>query len=403
VLTRPLVRARVVRSDIVPQLVDPHAERVVEAAQAVLTEVHGQIAEGGTRGDIDEALADLCSERPDHKLVQGIAKICLDRTTFAAEPPLPPAELRREVFLEARSLGPLALEHGPLGRPVADDVLQCVADRHGLTVEAIREGLYADLRQNHRVLSCRLSDPTELVQRYNMALAQSVLLQASEVRVRLPEPTVPKIRQLLRWARFHQLIVAAQRDKKALELTLDGPTSLFRQSTRYGKNLALFLPALALQPRWELEATILWTKRQHRKTLRLDHDSGLVSHYRDTGAYKTKEQTFFEERFAALDTPWKLRDGQTLLPLGRKRFVFPDYTLVNGTRKVHLQLVGFWRKDTLAAHLEAVSAHAPDNLLVAVSKRLAGDKGAVVPDQVLAFTEILDPKRVIAAAEAAGG
>jgi predicted nuclease of restriction endonuclease-like RecB superfamily len=400
VLTKQLLRVRVVKDRLVPQLVDPDSERVQQAAAAVFEEVTEAVAHHRTRGHIDEALADLCSERPDHKLVQGLAKICLDRTTFDTEAPVDPVELRAEVFRAARAKGPLALTPGLMGRPVADDVLAEVGARHGLSAEATRRALYADRKDNERALALDLPDPAALVHRYNLGLAQAVLLHAAEVRITLPSPTLPRIRQLLRWARFHQLIVTAERTSDALTLVLDGPTSLFRQSTAYGRNLSRFLPAVALQERWSLSATILWTKRKHRKTLQLDHGSGLVSHLADTGAYLTREQEHFQQRFVAYDTDWELHDGDELLPLGAKRFVFPDYTLRRGDQRVHLQMVGFWRKETLQAHLDAVARHAPRNLLVAVSKRLAGDKAAELPDVVIPFTQILSPRVVVAAADA---
>ena len=66
-------------------------------------------------------------------------------------------------------------------------------------------------------------------------------------------------------------------------LTLDGPTSLLKLSTRYGMALANWFPVLLLSEcDWRLEATIRWGKRGLRKQMRLTSDMGLVSHYRDT-------------------------------------------------------------------------------------------------------------------------
>ena len=65
-LTKDLVRAKVVKATVVPQLVDPGKPSVREGAELVLALVHEAVAERGTRGAIDEAVADLCSERADH-------------------------------------------------------------------------------------------------------------------------------------------------------------------------------------------------------------------------------------------------------------------------------------------------------------------------------------------------
>ena len=67
--------------------------------------------------------------------------------------------------------------------------------------------------------------------------------------------------------------------------------------------LAVFFPALLLQTcDWHLDATVRWTRRRLRKTMTLTSEVPLVSHYRDQGAYLSKEQQLFQERFNALDT-----------------------------------------------------------------------------------------------------
>jgi len=399
VLTKPLIRARVRKDRIHPQLVDPDDPRCLDLATVVLDTYRDVIGADGTRGELDEQLDELCSERRDHRLARGLAKVCADRSTFDSEAPVDPVQFRREVFLAARQAGPLALERGKLERPVAADVLQAAGAPHGLTVEQARSALYADLRENQRLLRIDIGDHVELLRRYNVSLVQSILLRAEGVVVDLHDAPTPRVRQLLRWVRFHQLIATVEDHPDTLRLSIDGPMSLFRQSTRYGKNLASFLPALLLQDRWELKATVRWGRRKVVKRLVLTSDDGLVSFRRDTGAYKTREQVYFEERFSEHDTDWQLEEGQTVIPLGARRVAVPDYTLRRGGDTVHLQLVGFWRRETLDDHLAQVAAHAPSDLIVAVSKRLAGDKAAELPEQVVAYASVLSPSKVVAAAD----
>jgi len=401
VLTKPLIRARVRKDRLVPELVDATAETPRALAEQLLECFHEVVSAGGTRGALDDAVDELCSERRDHRLARGLAKVCADRSRFASEPPVDPTAFRREVFLAAREAGPLALSAGPLERTIASEVLAAVGARHGLDPDQAHDALYADLRERQRLLEVPLVEAEQLLHRYNISLVQSLLLRAERMEVTLTAPSTPKLRQLLRWVRFHQLIATVEAAGKDVTLHIDGPMSLFRQSTRYGKNLANFLPAVLLQEAWKVTATVLWTKRNLPKKLTLSHTDGLQPFTRDDGAYKTQEQTYFEERFAAFDTDWSLEEGRTLVPLGARRVAVPDYTLRRGDDTVHLQLVGFWRKQTLAAHLEAVAEHAPGQLIVAVSKRLAGDKGtAELPPQVLTFSVVLSPKKVVEAAEA---
>ncbi len=382
---------------MVAQYVDPDAETARQAAEAVLERFADAVAAGWTRGQLDDSLDELCSERKDHKTVRGLAKVATDRTDYASECPVEPVAFRRQVFLAARARGPLALTRGPLERAVADDVLAEVGADHDLDLATARQALYADLRESHQVLACRVPSAEWLLNRYNVALAQAVLYQAEEVRLVLPDPTGPRMRQLLRWVHFHQLIASSERDESALVVHLDGPQSLFRQSTRYGQQLSRFLPAFLLQdPPWRLEATVQWTKARHRKTFVLEPGDGLVSHYADQGSYRTEAQRHFEEGFDAFDTKWKRGDGEELVPLGPKRVVYPDYTFRRGKRVAHLQWVGFWRRESFLAHLEAVERYGPKGLILAVSTRLAGSREPLdLPDRCLIYKGVLSPKKVV--------
>jgi len=194
----------------------------------------------------------------------------------------------------------------------------------------------------------------------------------------------------------------SRREGPTLEVTLDGPASLFRQSTRYGMQLANFFPALLLhEGAWSLEATVLWTRARHQKTLRLDHTMALRSHYRDTGAWRSKAAKHFEDRFRSKERNWTLHDGIEPVDLGGRDVFFPDYTLRSGPKTVHLEIVGFWRKQWLERRLEWLKKYGPGNLVIAVSTKLQGSQDALesFPGGVVSFAEILSPKKVIDAAE----
>jgi len=234
-------------------------------------------------------------------------------------------------------------------------------------------------------------------------LCQSLLLHATQMTLILEKPTAPRMRQLFRCIKFHQLMQRARRRDDRLEVILDGPASLFRQSTRYGMQFANFFPALLLQDGdWKLEATVLWTRAKHRKTLSLDPSHGLVSHYRDTGAWRSKTCQHFEARFAEAKTDWTLHEGASPINLGGRDILFPDYTLRRGDDTVHLDVVGFWQRAWLQRRMDWLHRYGPDNLMLAVSRRLQGSKEALeeAPVTVIDYAEVLSVKRVLEAAQA---
>lgn len=401
-LTRDLLRVRVKGNEVVPALVDPDRPALVEDAEALLGTFQDAVEEGWTRGRLDEALGDLVGDRQDHKLLRGLAKVLLDRSDFEVASPVDPVELRGRAFRAAGERGPLASTPGALGRTVARDVLAEVGGAFDLTAEEAARALYADLPEEQRITACRVPDGRWLVHRYNVALVQAILLQATAVHVRLRAPSAPRLRQLFRWVKFQQLLHRAAREGEMLVLTLDGPASVLVSTTRYGLALAGFLPALLLQEEpWTLEAEVLWTKGRHRKRLFLGSGAGLVSHYADTGAYKTRTHTWFEERWAAAEPDWTLDDRTEPLDLGGRDLVLPDYRLTRDGRTAWLEIVGFWRRDWLERRLGLLREHGPGNLVIAVSRRLRVGKEdlAEFPGEVVPFSEVVPVAQVLRAAE----
>ena len=276
-LTGDLVRARVDKGELRPSYVDVDKVALLDHAEGFLACVRGAVEDRSPRGLVEEALEGLIGDAKDVKLLRGVAKILLDRCEFEVGGAQDPKALRKLVFERAAARGPLALERGPLGRMIAMDVLTEIAAELRISTADVENGLYADLHRAQQIVSCDAGDASWLLQRYNVALVQSVLLHASEVRIVLEKPTVGRLRQLFRHVKFHQLVHQAERVDGGLALTLDGPSSLFSQSTRYGLKLASFFPALLLQDGpWHMEATILWTKANHRKRLSLKSTDGLV-------------------------------------------------------------------------------------------------------------------------------
>ncbi|MFK7930340.1 MAG: DUF790 family protein [Myxococcota bacterium] len=404
-LTGDLLRARVKGKTLTPSLIDVTKPGLNTAAAELLAIWARALESRWKRGELDEAITAWIGPRRDHKVVKGLAKVLLDRSKFEVISPLPPVELRSRVFRAAREAGPLALDAGLLERSTADDVLSTVAAELGVTAQVIADALYSDLRDEERLVACEVPDPEWLLHRYNVALVQALLLRSSQVRLKLHKASTPRLRQLFRYVKFHQLMHLATKKGDWLEVVLDGPTSLFAQSSKYGMELATFFPAVLLQDGpWELDATVLWTKAKHRKTMVLTHEHGLKSHYTDRGAYQTREQANFEERWNAKDRDWSLKSGSKPIDLGGKAILVPDYTLRHPDGRVaHLEICGFWSFEALEKKLNLLARYGPGNVIVAVSRKRRGSKKKDIPafdGPLIEFAEIVVPDKVVSAAEA---
>jgi len=394
-LTGEMVRVRVVKKAVVPSFIGTDNARHLQRAETLVSLMRRALEESWTRGSIDSHVRDICGMDVDHKITKGMAKLLMDKGDFETRSPISPAELRWAVFSEAAKLGPIDRHPSTTGRNTAQDVLAIVAKDLGCTPEDVAGGMYADLK-DHQVLSeAKLPKPDGLLHRYNTALVQSVLLKASHIKVVLTQPDPKYVRQIMRYLKFYQLMYRIERNGSDIVIELDGPQSLLKLSTRYGMQLANFFPAILLQPGpWTMEAEVLWgKKRKFKKTLSLDSSQGLTSHYRDTGTWTSRTETWFKERFEKLDSDWSMEPGEPI-DLGGQSLMVPDLTFRNGKRVGHMEIVGFWR----GKHLQNRLAALPDNVILAVSSKLKGEAGAMskaLEKRVIRFAEVIPPAKVI--------
>lgn len=397
------LRARVQGQRIEPLFIKPDRPDLVALTEQLCGLAREAVAGRWSRGELTEAVEAITATARSTKVAQGLAHLVVGGATWDVDSPIPPAEVRALAFARAYATGPLALPGDSLGRRTADDVLAEVAAELGVDADAVRRALYADLADAAVLIALDVPSPSEVLERYNTSLVQAMLLRAVEVRVRLHKPSVNRVRQLLRHARFRQLIFRCERDDDELVLTFDGPSSLFRQTTRYGSQLALFFPAVLLQTcPWSLEATVLWGPARHPLSLSLTHEAGLQAGIADTGAWVTPEQEAFAERWAAAgETGWTMSTDTEPIVLTDRTVVLPDATFTRDGRTAHLDIVGYWRRAWLTRHLDALREHGPGNLVVAISRGLqAGEQDLPdLPGAVVVFAKVLPVRKVLDAVE----
>ncbi len=376
-LTGKMLRVRYARDRILPHYLDVRDPAWLEVAERLLELFRGQ--EGKTRGELEQDLADTFGDDPGQLVHQGLAKLLEDRCDFEVVSGHPPEQIRAAVF-RAASVARQGLEDQKgegenLSHPFGfdrDAVLGRAADELGLTPEAIEQGLFADLKSEQRLAKFEYVTAERLLQRYNVALAQAVLLRCTRVHVTVRGEPPQRYRQLLRRIKFHRLVCEFEKPApETFVLHLDGPLSLFSATQRYGLQLALFLPALLLCRDFELRAELRWGAQRKPKVFLLTSADGLVSHYPDTGMYLPAEMGLFAELFRKRVADWELTEETEVFPLG-SGFWVPDFRLVHrpSGRTVFLEVLGFWRRASAEQHLARLRQHAPEPFLLAVSDQL---------------------------------
>lgn len=366
-LTGNLVRVRHARNKLIPQYIDEQDPRLRETAEQLLTLF--RTLQGSTRGEMEEEVVNTIGDNPTTLVEQGLAKLLEDRCEFDVESSHPPDELREAVFRLAAS------QRASSGFDRAK-VLGDVAGTLQVTAEEIERGLFADLKMEQRVISFQDFTVEQLLQRYNVALAQAILLRATKVTVSIARETPQRYRKLFRAVKFHRLICEfAKSGTDEYTLTLDGPLSLFSATQKYGVQLANFLPTLLHCKQFGLKAAVRWGAQKKEKEFFLESGDGLKSHLTDCGDYVPKELMMFAESFRKQIDDWEIVEETELLLAGNSVWP-PDFALVHRPtqKRVYLEILGFWRKTEVDKHYRQLRKELKEPFLLAVSDQFNVDE-----------------------------
>jgi uncharacterized protein len=393
-LTGKLVRVRYARDQIVPLYLDAADADWLQVAEQLLGIFRS--SGGSTRGQLDEEVDDLFGDLPQPQIYQGLAKLLEDRCDFEVQSSLPPEEVREAVFsAAARRRQSLPEQVGAAFS--RDEIIQAVAAELKTDLATVEASLFADLKSEQRLTQFRDITPERLLERYNVALAQGILMRSTGLDIVIRGETAPRYRQLFRQIKFRRLICdvePANAGRKppgknaAYRLHLDGPLSLFSATQKYGLQLALFLPTLLLCSDFELKAKLRWGPERKDKIFNLSAKDGLVSHQAETGAYVPPEVPMFVEMFQKKIADWEISEETEIIPLG-KSFWIPDYRLVHRAtgQTVMLDILGFWRRSSVERHLALLREFADRPFILALSDQLnvEEDELAGLPDHVVRF------------------
>jgi uncharacterized protein len=140
--------------------------------------------------------------------------------------------------------------------------------------------------------------------------------------------------------------------------------------------MAAFLPALLLCERWQMHAYVRPPQAQGETLYRLDHTCSLRSHFKSSGTFDSRlEEDFaseFEQKMGNQRGHWRMARESEVLLLG-DTVMIPDFVLVDEadeSRKILIELVGFWHPNYLKRKVEKVQAANCAHLLLLVYQGL---------------------------------
>ncbi|NEQ98618.1 MAG: DUF790 family protein [Cyanothece sp. SIO2G6] len=400
-LPTDLLMQRFSGEEVVPKR-SPLTPQNVAIAQEIIT-IFDQY-QNSKQGDLNQQLKELEGEQTDYRFKRGLAHLLKNQrySTFEVVSPLPPQELRQKVFAIASLSVPLPTTAAQTLQRVADQLSQELSET--VLPEQVRQGLYADLSENHILTQWNPPTPEALIHLYNLSQVQGIFYKASHITINAHRNDPGEYKLLFRYLKLFGLMAYIEGDADhGFTITIDGPTSLFKPSTRYGLDIAKLIPALLHVTKWTLTAKLKipdrYSDTPKTRAFSLDSNCGLVSHYPPGKPYDSMLEAAFVDRWRSQKTEWKLEREVDLIPIPGSVMI-PDFRLVHPDGRTYLlEIVGYWRPEYLRKKFRQVQQAERDDLILAISQRLNLEKAGVnfsdTPAKLVWFKDKLSPKAVL--------
>ncbi len=401
-LTADLVRTRLFQRGGALQIewLDGNSTHWQQTASALIGVLQQQV--GQPQSAWQRALESYEAGRTDYMTIRGLAKVLSDEATFQPIPtPIEPAELRKHLFARGPTFAAPDLRHSQ----TRDHVLREAAVEYNITPGQVEHILYADRAAAYLLTAAgRAWTPTGLIARYNLELARAALYWADQMQVHIFD----SYQDFWKYLKLFKLMFEATVIDGGYQVTIDGPISPFVQSTtRYGRQMAAFLPALMLGSQWRMWSTVRPPFFGKKLTYYLDQNVALVSHFQQSGAFDSRmEADFaaeFHEKFGDEREKWLLTREDEVILLG-DTVMIPDFALTHKKdgRRALIEIVGFWHPDYLARKVAKARAANRTDLILLIYEgvNLSKEKLDDVPAQVLYFKQKPVIKEVMALVEA---
>ena len=358
---------------------------------------------GKTRGELQTQLKEFEGDRTDYRLKRGLAHLLHQAfSTFDTVSPLEPIALREVVFEVSSQSCPSPKQTTKTFEKVAIQLSETL-DKD-ISSEDVQKGLYADRKDNQILTEFEPPTPEALIHRYNLSQVQGLFYRASQVVIQAYRNDPGEYKLLFRYIKLFRLMAYIEGEADlGFTLTLDGPTSLFQASTRYGLDLAKLIPALLNVTKWSLKADLnikdQFSKELKAMTYELSSDCNLVSHYKKGKPFDSMIEESFYESWQKAKTDWILEREVDLIPIPGSVMI-PDFRLVHPNGNVLLlEIIGYWRPEYLKKKFAQLRKANRSDILLAVSSRLNLEKAGVKEQDIQApiiwFKQKLSAKQVL--------
>lgn len=391
-LTKNLLNYTVRKKQVYPKFLDSNNANIYDLASRLLSVY--KTSKGLTFQGLQEKISLLKSTQ--NNIFDGLNKLLLERvSSVTGEDPDDIISKRWSFIIEAQKLRQESLFSTP------ESFYESLELRLNKKIDDLQTNLYIDLPECQEITNFELIDEKKLIERYNCAQVQGLLINAAKLIVSIKKENQTFKRTLFRQIKFHRLLCKVIEDtKESFTFELSGPLSIFNLRQTYGMRFANFFPHVLHAQCWNIAVELVVKK--NNVLLKLDESSGLKSHYSIKEPYFPKELLSFIDSFNKKKLKWRVSIASEFLNMGEKSYCFPDITFERrGKIKLHLELFHRWHHTQFVKRLELLEENRDLPLFLGVCKHILEKKEvsevlekSLIRDKILSFHDFPTAQKI---------
>lgn len=321
----------------------------------------------------------------DFKFLRGLKAILDRRITFDENIDENFAiNLRNYVFELSNKL----FKGAAIGKKEREYILNQVSQKYNLPLNKVEEIFLSVYEEEKKIKSFDPIKAEDLLKQYNLSLLQTLIFKCKQLVINV-QLTGYDMRLLLWNIKKLGLLYHIEKFFDKINITIDGPASIIKQTERYGTRIAKLIPFILSFKDWFLRAYLI-KKSKKTKGFEKTYILNLSKDYSKFFPSITFEEVKFDSeieadlarRLITVSGEWKLIREPEPLIFGSTIFI-PDFALVKGDKKVYLEIVGFWTPEYLKKKIEKIKSVKDVNLILAVDESLHDFKLDNIQDVVV--------------------
>ncbi|MCL2288657.1 MAG: DUF790 family protein [Candidatus Bathyarchaeota archaeon] len=288
-------------------------------------------------------ITEIENQGHDYRFIRALSLLLDRKSQFTCKSKINPANIRKKIFQTTEKQGT------PTTPEKRQQIINTVATEMALTTETVEEQLYADLESEQIFEKFEAPTAFELLQQYNLSLTQTLLFDCSELYFK----TSGNWQKLFYTIKKLGLIYEVTQEN-GFSVKIDGPSSLFKLTKRYGTNIAKLLPTIIANQEWTINAKILWKYTNEICNFTIEHtkhNTLLQTPNIQQTTYDSADEKNFANQFKAINTGWQLKREPEPILAGHQ-IIVPDFSLEKANLKIYIEIVGFWTEEYLRRKAE---------------------------------------------------